>query len=510
MAKLAQPTTRTFTPVEDVYGYGLQSLGAFRLATTMDPVLRDKAGHDYAVYRDIHREPTVKSAFQQRRSAVVACEREVVPGDDNDPRAKAAAAELNDNLDNINFDGVVRDMLFGVLMGFSVGQLVWSPTVRPGRWWLAEIKRHRQEYFRFDWEGNLYQITRKAAEGERWPREKAWIYRVTDGNTDDPYGLGLGHHLYWSVFFRRNAHRFWQIFLEKFAMPTATAEAPRTVTDNPVERAKVLSVLDAIRREAGVIIPDGIKLGLLEATRSGTPDYEKMIQIADREITIAVLSQSLTTASEGGQYKAEVQETVKEDVVKEDADTLCASFNEGPARLWTDYNYGTDVPSPRLWIKTEPPDDLAQRAERDNKIYALGFEPTEEYVEEWYGEGWVKRETTPPPLPPGTGNNPFAGPGSQEPPPSFAELGALNDVLGGHDSDQIRIKAAARELAAKDPVVAEQIRELAAFAETTQDYATMGKRLRELISDAPPAGLIENLKRASLIARLFGIRRQQR
>jgi len=226
-------------------------------------------------------------------------------------------------------------------------------------------------------------------------------------------------------------------------MPTAVATAPPTVTDNPIERAKVLQLLRSIRQDSGVITPSNIEIDLLEATRAGQGDYRPLIEELSAEITTIVLSQQLTTGAEGGQYKADLQNEVKHDVIKDDADLLCASFNEGPARWWTDYNYGPDVPSPKLWIVTEPEEDINARAERDGKVYAMGYEPTQEYIDEWYGKGWKKRETPPP----GPGGPPTQGL------PSFAEMCNLADALGGHDGDQIRIKDAALQLALKAPRV---------------------------------------------------------
>lgn len=499
MPKLAQPSVVEYAPALEIEAYGI-SLGKLVIAYPSDPILRDKAGYNLQVYRDLHREGPVKSALQQRRSAVVARERQVLPGDEKDARAVAAAKELEENLNTLDLDAIIKDMLFGTLMGFSVGQLVWDPEAKPGRWWWSKIRRHKQEYFRFDYDGNLYLITRANPNGEAWPTDKAWIFRCTDGHNDDPYGLGLGFHLYWPVFFRRNAHRFWQVYAEKFAMPTAVATAPPTVTDNPVERARVLQLLRSIRQDSGVIKPSNIEIDLLEATRAGQGDYRPLIEELSAEITTIVLSQQLTTGAEGGQYKADVQNEVKHDVIKEDADLLCASFNAGPARWWTDYNYGPEVPSPKLWIVTEPEEEINARAERDTKVYAMGYEPTQEYIDEWYGEGWKKRETPPP------------GPGGQPTPglPSFAELGNLADALSGHDGDQISIKDAALQLALEHPEFREQAAQLLAYAESSGDFATFQKRLRELMEQQPPPEQVETLTRAGVIARLLGIRRQQR
>ena len=83
-------------------------------------------------------------------------------------------------------------------------------------------------------------------------------------------------------------------------------------------------------------------------------------------------ARSLTSEAVGGQYKAEVQNEVRRDLIKADADLLCESFNRGPVRWLTDWN----VPGaayPRVFQQTEPADDLNGRAERERKIFDLGI-----------------------------------------------------------------------------------------------------------------------------------------
>ena len=45
----------------------------------------------------------------------------------------------------------------------------------------------------------------------------------------------------------------------------------------------------------------------------------------------------------------------------------------------------------------KPADDRTARAEADAKVYAMGYEPTQPYIDEHYGTGWLpKKQTTPP------------------------------------------------------------------------------------------------------------------
>ena len=57
-------------------------------------------------------------------------------------------------------------------------------------------------------------------------------------------------------------------------------------------------------------------------------------------------------------YKADVQNSVRQELIKADADLLCESFNRGPARWLTEWNY-PGAASPRVFRLTEPEEDLS-------------------------------------------------------------------------------------------------------------------------------------------------------
>jgi hypothetical protein len=69
----------------------------------------------------------VKSCLEQRRSAVVSREWSVQSGNDADPRAKAAAAALEANLNEVGWDQVTDKMLYAPFYGIAVAELSWGP-----------------------------------------------------------------------------------------------------------------------------------------------------------------------------------------------------------------------------------------------------------------------------------------------------------------------------------------------------------------------------------------------
>ncbi|MEX6732595.1 DUF935 family protein [Pseudomonas aeruginosa] len=73
------------------------------------------------------------------------------------------------------------------------------------------------------------------------------------------------------------------------------------------------------------------------------------------------------------------------DLVKADADLICESFNQGPARWLTEWNFPGAEP-PCVYRVVEEPEDMDAKASRDEKVVRFsGFKPTLGYVQETYG-----------------------------------------------------------------------------------------------------------------------------
>ena len=355
------------------------------LRTPQDSVLQGKGG-DYALYEEVLRDDQVASTFQQRRLAVTSAEWGVRPGGPDKASIKAAD-QLHHMLEQIGWDGVTEKMLYGVFFGYAVAECLWD---RSGtEIFLQDIKVRKQRRFAFDEEGELRLLLPGTPQGEKMPPQKFWHYCTGSDHDDEPYGLGLAHWLYWPVYFKRNGIKLWLIFMDKFGMPTARGTYPVNATEE--EKRRLLSALRAIQTDSGIIVPEGMQIDLIEASRGGPVHYEGFIDRMNAAIAKVVLSQTLTTDAVGGQYKAEVQKSVRNEVVRADADLVCDTFNRSVARWLTEWNYpGAKIP--KVWRRVSEEMDLRPRAERDKILYSMGFRPTLDYVRETYGGSW---ENTP-------------------------------------------------------------------------------------------------------------------
>lgn len=468
------------------------------LLVPTDTVLRQKGGA-YSVYSEVLRDDQCASCYQQRRDAVVAAEIMVEPGGKRAIDTKAADF-LREQIAALEFDRHTRGMHSAVWYGHAVGELIYATD---GRYITVEDIRVREVgRFRFSRDRQLF--LRAQTGDELMPDRKFWVVNTGVYHDDEPYGLGLAHYAYWPVFFKRNGIKFWLVFAEKFAMPTITGKAPAGQFDDDKRRAEILAQLRGFATNPAILVPDGIEVDLLEATRSGATSYQELVNAMDAALSKIILSQTMTTDNGSSLSQAKVHEGVRDLVVKSDADLLCQTWNRGPARWLTEWNFpGAAIP--RVWRNTEPPEDLTARAERDSKIYALGYEPTEDYVKDTYGEGWVKRAID-------KGLTPQQAqqvPGQLA--AEFAELGALAALRGARRIDQQQLSDAATRFASRYPeIIGDRVKQVIDMAEATGDYETARRKLVEMMAEGPPAQTVEPLERAGLLSRMLGYFRGQR
>jgi len=449
-----------------------------------DTVLRTRGNWDWEIYETVLSDDEVKSALNQRQLAVTRCEWQVDAGG---KRAidQAAADFLREQLDAIGWDNITTKMLFGVFYGFAVAEVIYAPQ---GRYvGIDRIVVRNRRRFRFGEQGDLRLLTPQALhEGEPAEPPYFWSFSCGADNDDEPYGLGLAHWLYWPVLFKRNGVKFWLIFLEKFGMPTAVGEYDGNNTSDE-EQAKLLRATKAIQTDSGIIIPTGMKLQLLEAARSGTADYETLYARMNEAIQKVVLGQTASTQGTPGKLGGQdLQGDVRRDIVTADADLVCESFNLGPVKWLTAWNFPGAVP-PRVYRVTDEPADLNAMAERDVKIATgLGYRRTPESVNELYGEGW---EPATPTTPPWQAGNPAA-------PAQFSEgAPAVRDEI-----DDMVDDALADWQPLLDPMVAPVQAMLDEAARQGLTAAEVLKRLPNLLSEMDDSALTQSLTRSVFAA----------
>jgi phage gp29-like protein len=346
-------------------------------------------GGDLDEYEKLLRDGQVESCLQQRRDAVIARDWKVTPGGD-EQRDRDAADFLREQLDNIKFDRKTRMMLAGVFYGYAVAECMWA--MEDGKVVLHDIKVRKAKRFNFDKDGNVRLRTMGDPDGKAMPERKFWTFSSGSDDDDSPYGRGLAYYLYWPVYLKRNGGKFWAIYLDRFAAPTALAKYPESTADQNAKQTALEAAM-AIRTRGAMAIPKGFELELLEALKSAGGDYEKFLLYWDGDIAKIILSQTGTTDAKPHVGTADVHSQVRLDIIKSDADLVCESFNDGPAKWLTDWNF-PGAAYPKVSRVIEDPDEVKSNMDRDEKLHEMGYEYTDDELRRRHGDGWRRKEET--------------------------------------------------------------------------------------------------------------------
>ena len=344
-----------------------------------DEVLLRQGAGDLRLYDDLLRDDRVFSVLEQRRRAVVAREWEVRPGGER-RRDRQAADHLREQLEHVGWDAVTDRMLFGVLYGFSIAEAVYARDGARVALDRLPVRNRRRFVFGPDMRPRLLTAS-GSGQGERLPPRKFWCFTAGNDNSDDPYGRGLGHQLYWPVFFKRHQIKFWLTLLDRYGQPTPIGRYPRSQAHL---KQDLLDAMRAIVTDGAAAFPDDMTVELLETARGGRVDYDAFREAMDRAITTVVLSQTMTTEDGASRSQAEVHLEVRDEVVESDARLVDDSFSRSLGRWLTEWNWpGAATPVVRRVMET--PARQLKRALRDQAVAALGHRPTADYVEEAYG-----------------------------------------------------------------------------------------------------------------------------
>lgn len=324
---------------------------------TDDTLIQRGQGKGLKIYDEIERDTHAWAMVQKRKKTLISREWQVKPASDAQIDVEAADF-VREIIDGLPFDRICEDLLDATLKGFAVSEIVWG---RDGARIVPEhIVAHDQRRFVFDQDWRPRLLTwANMRDGEPLPDRKFLIHRHgVKGN--NPYGLGLGTRLFWPVLFKREGITFWLHFLEKFAGPTVIGSTPYGALTE--EQTRFVQTLSQIRTSAAVAVPMGSDVKFLEAARSGTTSYLEFLTYWDKQISICVNGETLTTdiGNSGSRAASETHADMLQMLVDADADLLSDTLRSQLLTWIVDYNLPGAAP-PSIW-RERPADELAEAA----------------------------------------------------------------------------------------------------------------------------------------------------
>ena len=116
--------------------------------------------------------------------------------------------------------------------------------------------------------------------------DKVWHYAY-NGRFGNPYGdsdLRSAYRSWWAKKFLIN---FWNVFLERMGTPMTLMKYPQGASSELKETLK--SILTNLSSKTEVLVPEGVDVELVEATRGGTATYGDALAFHNNSIARAIL-----------------------------------------------------------------------------------------------------------------------------------------------------------------------------------------------------------------------------
>lgn len=254
----------------------------------------------FAIYREMRNDDTVKACLNFKKVLVHGRSWEITPagGKDASEEQKKQARFVEDNLKDIGFNRVMRETLTGLDFGFSVGEIIWEVGEYQDqglRVMLKDIKHRDPEWLRVDVDlhGNVIGFRQLAGIMPLdiyIPAEKA-IHYSHSSEFSNHYGISdlrAAYRCWWS---KKFITQFWNIFLERFGQPLMMMKYPIGASSELKDALK--RILSNLSSKSDILVPEGVVVELIEATRAGAAQYDDALTYMDVGISRAILVPAL-------------------------------------------------------------------------------------------------------------------------------------------------------------------------------------------------------------------------
>lgn len=390
MTRTLQPDLKEFAPAGDPWR-ALAVSSSFADRRLSDHIARSEgyAGHasPYELFEEMEdKDAHLFSLLQTRKLGLLARRPRIEPAGDT-PDARAAAEWLRRTLPTLpGWHTALLNLLDALGKGLAVVEILWAYD-RTAHLVPAAFKPRAAGRFALDADSRwgLIDELNPLAPAAPLPPRKFMLARW-NANDDRPHGKGLCEKVYWYYWFKKNNLKFWLVYNEKFGSPTVVARHRAGLSDP--ERNRLLEVLDSLQNDAGVTVPEGISLELLEAARGGNADtYERLAQWCNAEMARAILGQTLTSGEgerSGSLALGKVHDAVRLDYARADALWLAEIINTQFIRPLIDLNFGASIPAPVWSLDLSTELDLTAEVEVDRQLLRMGIPLPTAYFYEKY------------------------------------------------------------------------------------------------------------------------------
>jgi len=296
----------------------------------------------FGLYEEMRdKDCVVLGVTEQRKNAVLAAPPSLLPVGKDEPALRIAGFCEAALKQIAGLEDSRAELWMATYYGMSVLELDWqrrdldwqvgdreeslSGCFIPARLW-----SRRRGRFTFDEDYQLRLLTPAARiAGEPVPDRK-FIHYAPRRRYENPWGVPLARPLWFLHHMKKHAGKWRMVSIEKFGAPFGVIYYPKTASTE--EQEQYDAVLRSLQQGSGIRLVDEAKFEMANIGHSitGASPHESWSDYCDKQITIAVLGETLTTdiGDVGSKAAAQTHFDVRASIVQSDAEALCKPMQQ--------------------------------------------------------------------------------------------------------------------------------------------------------------------------------------
>lgn len=355
------------------YSYITGGLTPVKLATLLRSAAEGDADAQLTLAEEMEEKDLHYASVLGTRKRAVARLPIVVEAASDSPQDVKDADETRALFKRPGTKAMIEGCLDGLGKGYSVVEMLWDKSRLP---WRPTYTWRDPRFFQYDRE-TLTQLSLKdetdLLNGIPLAPYKFIVHepRLKMGV---PLRNGLARLAAWTYCFKNFTVKDWVAFCEVFGMPLRVGKYRPGDSEDNITILK--SAVANLGSDAAAVIPEGMQIEFIESAKGGSSGGESLFEQAanwfDKQMSKAILGQTMTADDGSSQSQATVHNEVREDLRDADADQLSETLLRDLVIPYINLNWGPRENYPQLFLREPKATDIAIMAEALAKLVPLG------------------------------------------------------------------------------------------------------------------------------------------
>jgi len=346
----------------------------------------------YAVYDQMQRDAHIQACLNIKKLAVLSRGWTVMPASlsPQDIRIADFVTYALNRMER-NILDILCNALDAIAKGVSIQEMNYEllpDGPYTGFVGLKSVKSKDPAEFTFETDKFLNLTGIKSGFGDKYLNMSKFIVYTYMQTYESPYGRSDLRAAYKHYLSKEILGQFLNVYLEKYGSPTIKASfargTPRATQD------ELLKILDRVQKQTAIVLPEDVKIELIESQRGGEAGFLQTLEWHDKQIAKAILGQTLMT-DEGMRVGSFALAKVHLDILrmcllKLKRDLEETVMQEQLIRRLVDYNFAGVSAYPIFSLGTMDDRDFASIADAITKLVNGSIvKPDEGWIREYLG-----------------------------------------------------------------------------------------------------------------------------